>query len=237
MKTLVKTFCVTATVAAVSLVNTFAGEENLIETLRPAARQAIGEASQIDAKRVELLKQGAAFIRKRLSEGKSAELTFICTHNSRRSHLSHIWAQTAAVYYGLTNVMAYSGGTEATTCNPRTVSALRRAGFSVVKSSDDKNPLYLAQISENNPPTKLYSKVYSDLPNPQRDFAAMFACDNALEKCPVVKGAAIQLPILFVDPKSSDGLPHEVATYDERSRQIAREMFYMMSQVNVERAK
>ncbi|HKS36941.1 MAG TPA: protein-tyrosine-phosphatase [Verrucomicrobiae bacterium] len=214
-----------------SLVNTFAGEENLIETLRPAARQAIGEANQIDAKRIELLKQGAAFIRKRISEGNSAELTFVCTHNSRRSQLSQLWAQTAAVYYGLTNVTTYSGGTEATACNPRTVAALRRAGFSIVKSTDDKNPLYLAQISENRPPAKVYSKVYSDEPNPQRDFAAVFACDNALEKCPVVKGATIQLPILFVDPKVSDGLPHESATYDERSRQIAREMFFLMSQV------
>jgi hypothetical protein len=35
-----------------------------------------------------------------------------------------------------------------------------------------------------------------------------------------------------VDPKISDGTDREVATYDERCRQIAREMLFLMRQVN-----
>ena len=231
MKTLVKTFCVMATVFTTSSMNTFAGEENLIEPLRSAARQAISEFDKIDSKRVATLKEAAAFIRNRTDEGKPSDLTFICTHNSRRSHLSQLWAQTAAVYYGLTNVTTYSGGTEATACNPRTVSALRRAGFSIVKSANGTNPVYLAQISENRAPVRMYSKVYSAEGNPQHDFAALFSCDQADASCPLVKGAALRLPVLFVDPKVSDNTPAETATYDERSRQIAREMFYLMSAV------
>lgn len=229
MKTLVKTFCIAATVA-VSITNSFAGEENLIETLRPAARQAIGEFGQIPPERKAALKKIAAFIRERNAQGKPSELTFICTHNSRRSHLSQIWAQAAAVYYGLDKVTTYSGGTEATACNPRTVSALRRAGFSIVKSTDDKNPLYLAQIGENRLPNKLFSKVYSAGGNPRQDFAALMTCDQADSSCPIVKGAALREPLHFLDPKASDGTPAEAATYDERSREIAREMFYLMSQ-------
>jgi len=37
--------------------------------------------------------------------------------------------------------------------------------------------------------------------------------------------------IPYVDPKISDGTDAEARTYDERSRQIAREMFYLMHQV------
>ena len=67
--------------------------------------------------------------------------------------------------------------------------------------------------------------------NPQKDFAALFSCEDAAEKCPVVEGAGLRLPIPYADPRVSDNTSGETATYDERSRQIAREMFYLMSRV------
>ena len=221
-----------ATIVAVCNANGgFANETNLIDTLRPSARQAISEAGQIDPARVRMLKQAAAFVSDRIAQGKPPKLTFICTHNSRRSHLAQIWAQTAAIYYGLPTVTTYSGGTDVTACNPRTVRALRRAGFSIVQSTEGTNPVYLAQISETKPAVKMFSKRYGDAGNPQSDFAALFSCDQADASCPLVKGAALRLPVLYVDPKVSDNTPAEDATYDERSRQIAREMFFLMSQV------
>jgi protein-tyrosine-phosphatase len=231
------TWIVTAALTASTAGPALAGEESLIETLRPAARQAIAEFDRIDAKRKKDLEQGAKFISERLAQGKPADMTFICTHNSRRSHLSQIWAQTAAVYYGLPNVTTFSGGTEATACNPRTVRALRRAGFSIAEAAPGSNPVYLAQISETRAPVKMFSKKYSDSFNPQSGFLAVFSCDQAEESCPMVKGAALRLPILYVDPKRSDNTPAEEKTYDERSRQIAREMFYLMSQVRRPAAK
>jgi arsenate reductase (thioredoxin) len=214
------------------LLSTQAAETDLIEPLRDSVRRAISEFNQIDSDRKADLRKVSEFIRDRNAQGKPAELTFICTANSRRSHLSQLWAQTAAIYFGLTNVATYSGGTEASACNPRTVAALRRAGFSVVQSAGGTNPVYLAQIAENGMPMKLYSKVFTTKENPQKDFAALLACDQASEHCPVVAGAALRLPVLFKDPKVADGTPDEKQTYDERCRQIAREMFYMMSQVN-----
>ncbi len=213
------------------IVDAKAGENDLLEPLRPSAKRAVSEFDQIGAERKKELQQAASFIRGKLDQGKTAELTFICTHNSRRSHLSQIWAQTAAVYYGLSNVTTYSGGMEATACNIRTVRALRRAGFSIAQSSGGTNPVYLAQYSESLPASKLYSKKFTSPENPQKDFAALFACDDAAGKCPVVEGAALRLPILYVDPKVTDNTPAEAATYDERSRQIAREMLYLMSSV------
>ncbi|HUS35750.1 MAG TPA: protein-tyrosine-phosphatase [Verrucomicrobiae bacterium] len=213
------------------LISTPAAESDVIEPLRESVARAISEFDQIDAERKAELKRGADFIREQLAKRNSAELIFICTHNSRRSHFSQVWAQTAALYYGGRNLLTFSGGTEATACNPRTVQALRRAGFSVVQSTEGENPVYLAQISETGKPLRLYSKVFGAKENPQKDFVAVLTCGDAAESCPVVNGAALRLPLLFKDPKAADNTPQEKATYDERCRQIAREMFYMMSQV------
>ena len=58
-------------------------------------------------------------------------------------------------------------------------------------------------------------------------------CSSADEACPFIPGADLRVPIRFVDPKESDGTEREAATYDERCKQIATEMLYMMSQVEV----
>lgn len=206
-------------------------EDNLLEPIRLSARRAASEASQIPAERKRTLEQAAHFIRERLDAGDTAQLTFVCTHNSRRSHLAQIWAQTAAAYHGITNVRCVSGGTEATACNIRTVSALRRAGFSIADSSGSTNPVYIAKITKTGPGLRLFSKTYDHPDNPQKDFAVLMCCDQADAGCPFVPGAAARFAIHYVDPKVTDNTPAESATYDERSRQIAREMFYMMSQV------
>jgi protein-tyrosine-phosphatase len=211
--------------------NVAASESDLIEPLRASVLRAVREADQIPPERKRTLQQAAQFIRQRLDAGTSAQLTFVCTHNSRRSHLGQIWAQTAAAYYGVTNVQTASGGTEATACNIRTVQALRRAGFSVEDSTGGKNPVYLAQFSEAQPGIRLFSKIYDHPDNPQKDFAVLMCCDQADQGCPVVIGAAARFAIHYQDPKVSDNTDAESATYDERCRQIAREMFYMVAQV------
>ena len=105
---------------------------NLLPPLRPYVNQVAKELEMVSAERKVVLNEIVASIASRLGAGKTAELTFICTHNSRRSHMSQIWAPTAAYYYGLDKVHAFSGGTEATACNCRTVTAMRRAGFAIV---------------------------------------------------------------------------------------------------------
>jgi hypothetical protein len=54
------------------------------------------------------------YVQAKLEKNESVNLNFICTHNSRRSHLSQIWAQTAAAYYNIPKVFCFSGGTEET---------------------------------------------------------------------------------------------------------------------------
>ena len=52
--------------------------------------------AEMPAERREQLDLIVAFVKERKAAGVTADLTFICTHNSRRSHLSQLWAATAA---------------------------------------------------------------------------------------------------------------------------------------------
>jgi len=203
----------------------------LVDPLRPYVQQVAASLQEVPAERTAMLDQIAATAYDLLAKGKDANLTFICTHNSRRSHMSQIWAQTAACYYGLDRVHAFSGGTEATACNCRTVAAMRRAGFSIVKTTEGGNPVYLVQYSDDHPPVRAYSKLYNADGNPTEGFIALMTCSQADKKCPVVEGAIARFAIHYVDPKLCDDTPDEPVAYNERCQEIAREMFYIMERV------
>ena len=161
-----------------------------------------------------------------------ADLIFICTHNSRRSHLSQVWAQVGADVAGVKGIRTFSGGTEATACNPRTVAAMQRAGFEVVQQDTihgEANPTYL--VSTGVTDMACFSKKYGDEPNPGEGFGAVMTCSSADRGCPVVYGADARFAIPYVDPKVSDGTDAEAATYDARLEQIGTEMLYLMGQV------
>lgn len=209
----------------------FISTANLIEPLRPYVRGVTAELDQIPAERATLLSEIAEKGFSIMDSGEDVNLTFICTHNSRRSHMSQIWAQTAAYYYGLENVKAYSGGTEETACNCRTVAAMRRVGFSMVQTSYTFNPIYLVQYSDDEAPIRAYSKLYNVDENPKEGFIALMTCSAADRSCPIVEGAVARYPIHYMDPKLCDDTPDEPRAYNERCREIAREMFYIMREI------
>ena len=186
---------------------------------------------QISNDRKETLQELALFIREKLDENKEVKLIFICTHNSRRSHMSQIWASVAAHYYQLPNVHTFSGGTEATAFNPRAVAALRRTGLTINKMTKGNNPRYQVQLDGNDLVEEAFSKKYDDPANPQEGFAAIMTCSQADEACPFVPGAALRISLPYDDPKEADGTPQEAIRYDERSKQIATEMLYLLKQV------
>jgi hypothetical protein len=209
------------------------GLERLIEPLRPYVQEVLDQLEDMPSERSRILDQIAVDISGRLrSEKGGAWLIYICTHNSRRSHMAQLWAQTAACYYGLDQVNTYSGGTEATACNIRTASALRRAGFSIVSEEGGENPVYLIQFSDERPPMRAYSKIYNQGNNPKDDFIALMCCSQADMSCPIVDGASSRYAIHYVDPKDCDDSEEEIFAYDSRCREIAREMFYLMSAVS-----
>ena len=161
----------------------------------------------------------------------SSDLIFICTHNSRRSHMAQIWAQFSSVHYQIDGVRCYSGGTEATAFNSSAVDALSNAGFSMEQMDDSENPEYQVYFPGEEEGISVFSKKYEDPPNPTKGFLAVMTCSDADEACPVVEGAKSRFAITYEDPKAFDGSPEEKAGYEERCRQIAREMLYLFSLV------
>jgi arsenate reductase (thioredoxin) len=187
-------------------------------------------SQKMDESHLESLDKIADYIRKKQEKNEKTEIIFICTHNSRRSHLAQIWAQTAARHFDLKNISTFSGGTEATAFNYRTVASIERSGFKV-ENPGGENPKYEVKISDDSTPMICFSKKYSDSANPQQGFLAVMVCDHADEACPVVAGAERRISLPYIDPKKSDGTAAESETYDSRSMQIALEMYYVMSKV------
>ncbi|MBL8011444.1 MAG: protein-tyrosine-phosphatase [Flavobacteriales bacterium] len=181
----------------------------------------------IPAERKESLDLLADFVMERKAAGATADLTFICTHNSRRSHLSQLWAATAAWSFGQDHVRTYSGGTEATAFNPRAVAAVERAGFQVVRP-EGKNPVVEVSFTKDHAAERCWSKKYDDPANPQKDFCAVMTCSEADKNCPIVLGALDRISLPYNDPKEADNTPGEAARYDERCLQIAAELWYVM---------
>ncbi|ARN70350.1 protein-tyrosine-phosphatase [Nonlabens tegetincola] len=188
------------------------------------------QVNSIDEQRKETLQPLIDFIKDRVQADKDVRINFICTHNSRRSHLSQIWAQAAASYLGYNKVTTYSAGTEATALFPVVAQTLESQGFQIEKLSETDNPVYSIKYGENEHPIIGFSKVLNNNFNPQGEFAAVMTCDSANETCPFIAGAIKRIPITFLDPKISDGTPQQQDVYLERSHQIATEMLYVFQQ-------
>jgi arsenate reductase len=200
--------------------------ENLSKTI-----QAIAEISVSD-ERKEVLLPLVEYIQNKVKANQEIRLNFICTHNSRRSHLSQIWAQTMAFQFGIKNVICYSGGTEATAMFQKVVETLTNQGFQIQKVSQEQNPVYAVKFDENQHPIICFSKAYFDDFNPKSHFGAIMTCTNADEGCPIVFGAEARFPIKYDDPKAFDGTELMDEKYSERSLQIASEMYYVFTQIN-----
>ncbi|MBP4137160.1 low molecular weight phosphatase family protein [Flavobacterium geliluteum] len=183
----------------------------------------------ISPERKNILQPLADFIQQKVDTQSEIRLNLICTHNSRRSHLSQVWAQTAAYFYGISNVFCYSGGTEATALFPKVAKTLEKSGFKIQKLSQENNPVYAIKFAENQAPVIGFSKTYDADFNPENGFAAIMTCSQADGGCPFIAGAEKRIPITFEDPKAFDGTPQQAAKYEERSLQIANEMFYVFS--------
>ena len=192
-------------------------------------REIIAQLSteRISEERKRILQPLIEFISSKISKNEEVRLNFICTHNSRRSHLSQIWAQTMANYYQIENVFCYSGGTEATAMFPKVVETLRNQGFVILNLSEAENPVYAVKFAENEHSVICFSKKYNDDFNPKSAFAAILTCDSADENCPIVYGAEARIPIKYEDPKKSDGTPEMNETYFNRSLEIATEMKFV----------
>lgn len=191
----------------------------------------VQEEALIPQERKERLLRIAEYIRARLQQGLTAHLNYICTHNSRRSHFGQFSASAAAAYFGVPGVETWSGGSEMTEINPRSVAALQRAGWQVQALGQGGNPHYAVTAGADLPTQEAFSKKFDDPYNPQQEFAAIMVCGAADEACPFVAGADVRITTTFEDPKQADGTPEESQVYDLRLVEVAREQLFVMSQV------
>lgn len=204
-------------------------------TLLPALRESVSklilEFDEIPDDRKKTLNELTSLIRNKISAGQKVYLNFICTHNSRRSHMAQLWAQAAAGYFGVNNIICFSGGTEATAVNPRAVKAMQDVGFNIRKTREGDNPIYETRFSNDVPSVTSFSKKYDDPFNQANDFVAVMTCSHADENCPLVLGASGRIAITYDDPKDFDNTSLEMSKYRERAHQIGREMLFAFSQV------
>ena len=192
--------------------------ENSIKTIRTI---------EIPQNRKDILAPLIEYIQSKLELKESINLNFICTHNSRRSQFSQVWAHTAAHYFDV-KANCYSGGVEVTAFNPRAVESLKRSGFKI-EHDPGENPKYKVYLSDALEPLIAFSKLFDNPVNQAEKFAAIMTCSHADENCPFIPGTEKRIAVNYDDPKEFDDTPIESEKYDERSLQIGSEMFYVFS--------
>ena len=190
------------------------------------------DVNSISIERRTVLQPLIDYILSKKELGEEINLNFICTHNSRRSHLAQIWAQTMATCFNIRNIYCYSGGTEATALFVSIKETLEEEGFLFEITAEDKNPIYQIYYSDDMQPIIGFSKKYDHSNNPSSNFAAVMTCSQADENCPLIMGAEQRIPLIYEDPKAFDNTPLEKEKYIERSMQIATEMCYVFSNIN-----
>ena len=200
--------------------------KNLAETIK-----GIIDVQTINEERQTILQPLIDFVQQKANSGANIDLNFICTHNSRRSHLAQVWAQVAGAYFYIPNVHCYSGGTEETALFPKVAETLTNQGFNIFKIAETDNPVYAIKYSDDALPIIGFSKKYDSPFNPASAFVTIMTCSQADGGCPFIAGAEKRIPITFEDPKISDGTPEQPQVYAKRSLQIAREMFYVFSMI------
>jgi arsenate reductase len=201
--------------------------ENLSKTIESITKIEVSE------ERKAVLKPLVDFIQNKIDNKEQIRLNFICTHNSRRSHLSQVWAQTIALYFNIKDVFCYSGGTEATAMFSKVAETITSQGFQIQKLSETENPVYALKYDENSYPIICFSKTFDDYFNPESKFAVIMTCSSADENCPFIAGAEVRIPIRYEDPKAFDGTDLMNQKYAERSLEIASEMYYVFSKINL----
>ena len=126
----------------VCLITSSFASADLSPKLAEYLNQRQAEFDQIDDSRRIVLEPLAKALAQGLQGDKDTiDVTFVCTHNSRRSHMSQLWMKAAAESLRLP-LTTWSGGTESTAMNPRAVASLRRAGFDITQTTKNNNPIY-----------------------------------------------------------------------------------------------
>ena len=203
----------------------------LFPSLSRNAERLSQETSAIGAQRTQLLEQAAQQIVARFKAEEPLHFSVVCTHNARRSQMGQAWLNALASFHGLSNVHAYSAGTETSAFHPNAVKALQSMGFQIKEASQGPNPHYLTQIGAAAPSFEQFSKTLDDASIPKEHLVAIMVCRSADEACPFVPGASLRLSIPFEDPGKTDQTPEAPAAYLATSEEIGRSFNHLIAAV------
>jgi len=213
-------------------INSFSQEEiKFNKKLKQYTVSLSKEFDKIPEERKKILIELGDYILEDKQKNNKVNITFICTSNSRRSHLSQIWMQTATIYYGIDSIYTFSGGTEATEVNKRAISALERSGFTITRASSAYNNPYSVSAGAGVDNSLIYSKKYDNFQNPKSNFIAVMVCSEADKSCPIVPGSNGKIGLPYDDPKYYDNTPSEEQKYDETCKLIASELFFVANYI------
>ena len=184
----------------------------------------------IPEERREILQVLIDYIQTKKDAKAPIRLNFICTHNSRRSQFSQIWAAVAAHAFKI-ETTCMSGGVEVTEFNSRAINSLKRMGF-VIRSSGSQNPKYEVEYALLVDKLMMFSKLFDDEVNQVENFAAVMTCDHADENCPFIPEALQRFHIGYIDPKLSDNTEFTSKKYLEINQIIAAEMNFLFQYIS-----
>ena len=111
------------------------------------------------------------------------------------------------------------------------IQVLEEAGFETIPLSKSENAIIAVNYSPESHPIIAFSKTYDHPFNPTIGFAALMTCSDADENCPFIPGTEKRIALNYEDPKAFDNSPLQKSKYEERSRQIATELFYVFSKI------
>lgn len=172
----------------------------------------------------------ACHLKLTLCSSNKLNLLFVCTHNSRRSHMGQLWGQLAANYYKMDNVNSFSAGTEVTELNSNVIEMLQKVGFMVSTFQTVSNPAYLIEFGQNQSLT-CFSKLIEHESNPKSDFFAIMMCTEAEANCPFVPGAIHRFGLPFDDPKVYDNTLKVSDAYLSTFEEIGIQILFLFNQI------
>lgn len=174
-------------------------------------------ASTLPAEKSDRVKRLSLSLQNALQSKGKLNLIFICTHNSRRSQFSEVWAHALIHHYDLAQYFkSFSAGTEVSRVHPAVLNTLKRQGFQI-DSSDEQ-----IQISGDDIPVKrLYSKDIDDESLVHEAAYTIMVCAQADENCPYIDWASERFSLPLHDPGVADGTEKESDSYRQCSEEIA----------------
>ena len=192
----------------------------------------IKKSSSNPYRKKELLKL-IHYINNKINLDEEININFICTHNSRRSIFSQIWAKVFSDYYGLQKINTFSGGTESTFIPQNVIKTLRLHGFITNRLNQKQNSNYQIIYSLNKNNILIFSKKYTNNLNPSKKFIAVMTCSSAKENCPFISGSEKIISLSYDDPKKYDNLNEPIKMYLNVSNQIATDMNFVFSNLKI----